>query len=170
MPTLRHEHERLTLVYALILAVVAALYRLAPYYLFDTPEGQAAVWNLMPVGALAVFVGSRLRTHYAFLLPLAVMLISDLLLIEPIHRLTGGKYSAMGWGRLVVYASFTVYVLIGRLVQAHELSPLVIGGGALLGGLQFFLITNFGVWLGNPLYPQTLSGLMSCYTVALPFF
>src|SRR5687768_2018392 len=101
MPFRRTGPERLTLVYAVALGVVAALYRLAPYYLFDDPM-QGAVWNLMPAGALALFVGSRLRAHYAYLVPVAVMLVSDLLLIGPIHRLTDGQYSAMGRGRLVV--------------------------------------------------------------------
>ena len=41
--------------------------------------------------------------------------------------------------------------------------------GSLMGAVSFYLITNFGVWsLG--LYGYTLSGLILCYTLALPFF
>jgi hypothetical protein len=41
----------------------------------------------------------------------------------------------------------------------------------LAGSLQFFLITNFFVWLGAAdMYPQTFGGLTTCYGMALPFF
>ena len=33
----------------------------------------------------------------------------------------------------------------------------------------FFLISNFGVWLGG-WYPMTGTGLLACYTNAIPFF
>jgi hypothetical protein len=172
MPSRTNDRERLTLVYALILGVVAALYRLAPYayqYLLGATAPEV-LWNLMPVGALALFAGSRLRTRHAWLLPVAVMFVSDLLLIVPIHWLTNGQYSALGWGRPLIYASFAAYSLLGRLVGPREASPLVIGGAALLGSLQFFLVSNFGVWLGSPTHPQTLAGLMEVYALGLPFY
>ena len=41
--------------------------------------------------------------------------------------------------------------------------------GALLGACLFYLITNFGVWsLGS--YGYSLEGLITCYTLAIPFF
>ena len=41
--------------------------------------------------------------------------------------------------------------------------------GALLGALIFYIITNFGVWsLGS--YGYSFSGLLLCYTLAIPFF
>ena len=41
--------------------------------------------------------------------------------------------------------------------------------GSLLGATLFFIITNFGVWsLGS--YGYTLVGLMTSYTLAIPFF
>ena len=41
--------------------------------------------------------------------------------------------------------------------------------GSLLGACLFFIITNFGVWsLGS--YGYTFSGLLLCYTLAIPFF
>ena len=42
--------------------------------------------------------------------------------------------------------------------------------GALLGACVFFLVTNLGVWLSGSLYEFTLGGLISCFTLALPFF
>ena len=40
----------------------------------------------------------------------------------------------------------------------------------MLGSGQFFLITNFGVWLsGISIYPLTPSGLMACYLGGIPY-
>jgi hypothetical protein len=153
-----------TLIYALVLGVFSAGCRLLPYY---APALNDSLWNLAPMGALALFVGSRLRGHYAYAVPLAAMVVSDLLLIRPLAEL---GWPAMGWGRPLVYASFALYVLIGRLVRERERSPLKIGGAALLGSLQFFLITNFLVWWGGTTYPHTLSGLAECYALAVPFY
>ena len=41
--------------------------------------------------------------------------------------------------------------------------------GALLGALIFFTVTNFGVW-SNGIYGYSLKGLITCYTLAIPFF
>ena len=39
----------------------------------------------------------------------------------------------------------------------------------MLGACLFFIITNFGVWsLGS--YGYSLNGIITCYTLALPFF
>ena len=40
--------------------------------------------------------------------------------------------------------------------------------GALSGAILFFIVTNFGVWLSGS-YGYTLTGLISCYTLAIPF-
>ena len=39
----------------------------------------------------------------------------------------------------------------------------------LAGGLAYFALTNFSVWLRGHLYPPTTEGLIACYTAALPF-
>ena len=41
--------------------------------------------------------------------------------------------------------------------------------GALIAASLFFVITNFGVWsMGS--YGHTIEGLITCYTLAIPFF
>ena len=45
------------------------------------------------------------------------------------------------------------------------------GGAAFLGSVQFFLISNFGLWVsGISVFPLTLSGLMACYLAGIPYF
>lgn len=41
--------------------------------------------------------------------------------------------------------------------------------GALLGGIIFYLVTNFGVWLIG-YYSFSFEGLLLSYTLAIPFF
>ena len=36
--------------------------------------------------------------------------------------------------------------------------------------LIFFVISNFGVWIYSGMYETSLSGLISCYYLAIPFF
>lgn len=44
-----------------------------------------------------------------------------------------------------------------------------ITGGGLISGLFFFLWTNFGVWATWNMYPKTFAGLLTCYTMGIPF-
>ena len=131
-------------------SVWAGLFRLVPHW-----------WNFTPVGGLGLFAGARLRLWQAFAVPLAVMATSDLLLWGIF-----GKKPFDLW----VYASFAINVLLGRLLLKNRglwRVPLV----SLIASLQFFVLSNFGVWAGGDgkLYPKTLAGLGMCYAAALPF-
>jgi len=114
--------------------------------------------NFTPVGGVSLFAGGRLSGWKAYLVPLVLMLVTD--------PLVGGYSFATPF----VYASFLIYVWIGSRLRATE-SPLPIGAAAVAGSVQFFLITNFGVWLGSTAtYPHTAAGLMACYVAAIPFY
>jgi len=121
--------------------------------------------NVTAVGALALYSGSRLRPWLAWIPALAVMALTDVLLES--------WYGYPPFNR-VVYICFLIDAVLGMLLISR-ISPLRVGTGAFVSALQFFLITNFFVWLNAsdsaPLdYPKTLGGLMMCYTIALPFF
>jgi hypothetical protein len=158
--------QLMTWAFALGLGVLAVLARIAPYYWLK-PE-QDSLWNLMPVGAMALFAGSRLRTPFAVVLPLLVMFVSDLLLIQPLAAL---GMSAFSWGRSVIYLCFVVYFYLGRLVPENRFAPLQVALLAIVGGAQFFLITNALAWYGNigTLYAPGLPGLLQSYISAIPF-
>jgi hypothetical protein len=49
-------------------------------------------------------------------------------------------------------------------------SRLRIFGVAFLASLVFFIVSNFGVWREGQLYPMTISGLIECYVMGIPFF
>ena len=114
--------------------------------------------NFTPVGGVSLFAGGRLTGWKAYLLPLVLMLVTD--------PLVGGYSFATPF----VYASFLIYVWIGSRVRATQ-SPLAIGGAALAGSVQFFLITNFAMWLKPvSLYTHNAAGLIACYVAAIPFY
>ena len=113
--------------------------------------------NYAPVGAISLYAGARLRGWQAYLLPIFLMALTDPFL----HG-----YSVT---TPFVYASFLFSVWIGSRLRSTE-NVVWIGAAAIAGSLQFFLLTNFGTWLLEPLYPHTLSGLVTCYTAAIPFF
>jgi hypothetical protein len=129
---------------ALTLVVLGAVARLVPH-----------PWNFAPVGGMSLFAGARLRGWQAYLVPIVLMAITDPLL---------GGY---GVATPFVYLSFLISVWIGRRLRNSE-SPLWIGGAAVISSAQFFVISNLGAWLGY--YAHTWNGLVSCYTMALPFY
>jgi hypothetical protein len=153
--------NRLAQICAAGMAVVAGLMRLIPH-----------PWNFTPVGSLGLFGGARLRSWWAYALPLGIMAVSDLLL----WGIRGDKPF-----NLTVYACFALTVLWGRLFLRTG-SIWRIGIVSVLVSIQFFLVTNFGAWwtlsgpltltdgtLMAPLYTRDLSGLVACYVAALPF-
>ncbi len=144
----------------------------------------ALVPNFTPTGALSVFAGARLKLWQALALPMAVMVVTDLLI-----------YAIWGYTPFngFVYGSLLVSVLLGRFLVGTW-SPWRIGGITLLASLQFFLVTNFGVWLAASVAPESIpggaafftfndpqyafpmiryaanmEGLLACYTMALAF-
>jgi hypothetical protein len=144
-PTATHENMlRNLLIVAMIL--FAAVIRIVPH-----------PWNLAPVGATALFSGAVIRNRVlAFVVPLLGLLAGDLFI---------GFHILMP----VVYASFVVSIMIGWLLSERR-SIARVGGAVLLGAIQFFLITNFGVWMILNSYPRSLAGLAACYVAGLPLF
>lgn len=110
--------------------------------------------NVTAVGALAVFAGAMFRDRrVAFALPLVAMFFSDLVL---------GLHLLMP----IVYGSFALSVSITRWLAS---SRKIVGFSAsvLLGGVQFFVVTNAACWVVY--YPITWEGFVSCYANALPY-
>ena len=72
-------------------------------------------------------------------------------------------------GMSIIYFAILVNVLFGFYLKGR-FGPLQIGGTLISGAVLFFLITNFAVWYGSGFYSNDLAGLISCYTMGLPFF
>jgi hypothetical protein len=111
--------------------------------------------NFAPIVAISLFSGVYFNKKFAFIIPLAAMLISDIIL---------GFHSTIIW----VYASFALIAVIGLWLKNHK-SAGYIFGGTIVSSVLFFIITNFGVWTTG-FYGYTMQGLAACYTMAIPFF
>lgn len=113
--------------------------------------------NFSPIGAMALFGGACFtQKRWAFVVPLAALCLSDLLL---------GSYRLMP----IVYGSFALIVCLGFWLRRHR-TALPIAGATLTSSVLFFVLTNFGVWALGSLYPKTADGLVACYVAAIPFF
>jgi Family of unknown function (DUF6580) len=135
------------------IVVVAALSRLIPH-----PP------NMTPIAAMALFGGAYFRSRrLAFLLPIAAMLLSDLVLGFVVYGITSMK------SQPVVYLCMLITVAIGRLIQTRRSVPRI-ALAILASSLLFYLVSNFAVWVFDSLYPKTWDGLVACYTAAIPFF
>jgi len=107
---------------------------------------------------MALFGGAHMEKREALILPLAAMVISDLLI--------GFDSIPM---RMTVYGSFLAIVFIGSLLKKSAKAPNV-ASASLASSLLFFLTTNFAVWAQGNMYPKTAEGLASAYYYAIPFF
>jgi hypothetical protein len=130
--------------YLIAVVLVLALLRLAPH-----PP------NATPIIAMALFAGAFFsNSMLAYLVPLAAMLISDMVL---------GFHSTI----LYVYAGVVVTVLIGAVLK--QISVVRVGMAAIVASITFFLISNFGAWMHHDMYTQNFSGLLQAYMAGLPF-
>ena len=114
--------------------------------------------NFAPIGALALFGGAYFYSKRAALaVPLLSLVAGDIFI---------------GFHRLIpyVYASFLASVAIGFWLRRKKSAPRI-GAATLAGAIQFFLVTNFAVWVTSTgSYPKNLAGLAECYLEGVPFF
>lgn len=113
--------------------------------------------NFTPIGAMALFGGAHLNRRYALIAPIAALFLSDLFI---------GFYSPIVM--VSVYGSFVLVGLIGIWLRKRK-NPRNVLFAALISALLFFFITNFAVWLSG-FYSRGPEGLLTSYTMALPFF
>jgi hypothetical protein len=112
--------------------------------------------NFTPILGMAVFSGAIINKRlFAYLVPLLAMLLSDLYL---------GFHASMP----IIYFSLAICILIGTFIEAR-VTTLNSFLSISLGVLAFFLITNFMVWYGSGMYESSISGLLTCYFMGLPF-
>lgn len=156
--------NRTKLKWGILIAIVlvAVFFRFIPY-LFDTTS-----FNFTPIGAIALFGGAYFsRKYMAFLVPLLALWVSNLVInnvflseyFDGFTLLSSWKYYLpivfiVGLGILMLKK-----VTVGRVFVA-----------SLSASVLFFLVSNFLVWTSGTMYPMTFTGLVECYTMAIPFF
>jgi len=112
--------------------------------------------NFTAVGAMALFGGAYFTNKkLAFAVPLIAMFLTDLIL---------GYHSTI----IAVYLAFALTVVIGMTIKKKKVLNIITA--AVSAAVLFFLITNFAFWTTGVLYPLTFTGLIECFTAAIPFF
>jgi hypothetical protein len=111
--------------------------------------------NFTSVIAVALFSGVYLKKQQAVVVPLALMILSDLVL---------GFHDTIifTWGSVVLISLIGVFIKKNKKVSTIAMT-------AVASSVLFFIITNFGAWL-SPLYPDTWQGLQDCFIAAIPFY
>ena len=113
-------------------------------------------WNATPVMAIALFGGTYLSRRWGIALPLLIIALTDVVL---------GPHSTMPF----TWAATALTAMLAWWVRRHP-TPARMFGAAIAGSVQFFVVTNLGVWLVGGLYPHTAEGLRQCFAAAVPFF
>lgn len=139
--------QRYSLTVALCLIAFTVCLRLLPH-----PA------NIAPVAAIAIFGGATLPRKMAPWLPVVAMVVSDALIGFYDYRIM-----------LTVWCSYGVIAVM----SSRFLRRLTFASGALVtvaGSTIFFLMSNFAVWVWSGMYVHSVTGLLRCYAMALPFF
>jgi len=124
--------------------------------------------NFEPIGAMALFGGAVIGSkRLGMIIPIAALFIGDI-----VHALFISSYMdyMFSLSFLMVYISFVLIVLIGRNWIGQKANMGKVLSGAVGASLLFFILTNFGSWLYDPMYAKNIGGLVQSYAAGLAFY
>ena len=129
--------------YLLFFGAILALSRIIPH-----PP------NFTPILASAIMAPMLIKDRwFGIAIPIVAMFISDIII---------GFYSY----QFVIYSSIFAIALVSPMRKNYtKLGIMTVGAS-----VWFFLTTNFAEWIIWDYYPKTFEGLITCYTLAIPFF
>ncbi len=119
--------------------------------------------NFTAVGGGLLFFGAR-RSRPEAIVGLGTMALTDVVLT---HFVYGYPFHLSGY--LVTWMWYGAVCLLASSFLRH-ISPLRVASAVFCSATSFFALSNFIVWCDSRLYAHTLAGLVSCYTLALPFY
>jgi hypothetical protein len=128
------------------------------------------VAGIAPQMAIALFGGAVIKDKkWAFALPLFSLFLSDLILQGLYIFGISERAGFYGW-QWAVYVSFAVVTIYGFLMKKINFRNVAFF--SMGGGMLFFIISNFFVWLSPHGFnrPLTFDGLMLCYGDALAYY
>ena len=130
------------------------------------------VWHIAPnvefVTALTLCGAYFIRRNYSLAIPFGIMFISDMII---------GNQAIY----IFTWSAFGIAWLMGKLMNMERIQKfgvklprlfklaLVSETSGILFTMLFFLWTNLGVVMTTTMYPKTLEGVITSYTMGLPF-
>lgn len=121
--------------------------------------------NFSPVYAIFFCAGVYFKGARAWLLPVGLMFVSDLVINHFYYRPLG--YSAFGFYMILNYELLLLMVLAGQVMTDRARPAALIGAGA-LGAVGFFAVSNAVTWLMDPFYSKSMAGLVQAFTTGKP--
>ncbi|MEO6539004.1 MAG: DUF6580 family putative transport protein [Ferruginibacter sp.] len=148
-----HKQSTSGILIAVLLILIAATSRVVLY-----PH------NFSPVIGMAIFAGAIIKDKkLAFILPLAAMLLSDLMF--EVFNIAPGFW---GWGQLIGYGILALITVFAFTLK--KINVINVVGYSIASSLLFFFLSNSSVWLFDKItYPQNFSGWMQCLAAGIPF-
>jgi hypothetical protein len=123
--------------------------------------------NYSAVGAIALFGGAYFNNNLkSFSFPLLTLVVSDVILSLTFYRNYSNGFLYEGW--YYVYGAFALMVLVGKVLLKNT-NVLSVFAAAVTVVMIHWIVTDFGIWYGSAVYPQTLAGFWTVLRNAIPF-
>jgi len=162
---------------AAVLIAIGVISRILLHDFFNGIPNPWAEYGFLDVffvtAAIAIFSGILLGRYFVFIVPIGVLVITDVFyaIVDPVNA---AQWTS--WLFLFTFSGYVLMALIGFYTRKkselnYAFIPKLLGVG-ILGVVIYDLWTNFGFWLSYSRmgwYPTTLEGLGTVYVGGLPF-
>lgn len=147
---------------ALSIIVIGAFSRLIPH-----------MPNFSMIEGLALFGGAYLGSRLlSMAVPVVALYLSDLVINNTVARPFFPDHEGLVFFH--EYMIFNAVAMIAIVLLAQFALKKVTAGrvisSALVASLLFFVVTNVGSWLTQPIYSKDFAGLAAAFTAAVPFY
>lgn len=119
--------------------------------------------GFVPAFGALLFCGARLKKRDAIWFPVLVLAITAWVSTTLLFHMQ------IKWEHAINLLAFAAMAAIGGLLR-NNLTVSRFLGCSVAASTAYFVISNFGVWLGWGVYPHTREGLVACYVAALPYY
>jgi len=128
--------------------------------------------NFSPLAAIALFSAAYFKRNYwSYIIPFVALWLSDLFLNNVVYKqMYPDLYTSFVWfSGAGNYLGFFFIALMG-MWSLNKINVPRIAGSSIAASVIFFIVSNLSVWAEGMMYPKTVDGLATCYTMAIPFF
>jgi hypothetical protein len=126
--------------------------------------GHLPLLNFTAVTGGLIYFGAK-RSWREMAGPLIILMASDYCLTTYAYH-----YTFHWLAYIPTWIWYVAAMALGQILLRTRTSWVRVAASAILGPTSFFVLSNYAVWLGSTFYPHTMSGLMTCYAAAIPFY